>query len=200
MKVRTTIILLVVLALLAGYVYLSGRGEDATTAPGDGAAESTPIPTPVRVPVLELDPATIAALEVRSPAGAQVRLSKAANTWELEEPQESPADMFQVTQAITDLAQLTATRVFTPVEDDLTPYGLTDSMAYEVELLDDDDDVLALLRLGAPAPTGAQIYVQHDDAPAVYLVNDFAVGSVQTWLQEPPLAAPAIATPARSVP
>src|SRR5689334_8790683 len=103
MKFRTTLVLLAVLAALGGYVWWSGRqqsGASATT----GAAD---------IPVLQIDPAGIRAVEVRG-EGKQVRVERAASGWQMDAPKPGPADAFRVTDVISGLAKLQATQLITP--------------------------------------------------------------------------------------
>src|SRR5258707_1197258 len=120
MKFRTTFILLIVLAALGGYVLWSGRQKSDANATNGATA----------IPVLQLDPAGIRAVEVRG-EGKQVRVERDASGWQVKVPKPGPADAFRVTEVISGLAKLSATQTITPTGQDLAPYGL-DKPAYEV--------------------------------------------------------------------
>jgi len=181
MKFQTTLILLIVLAALGGYVLWSGRQQS-------GANATTGATT---VPVLQLDPAGIRAVEVRA-EGKQVRVERAASGWQVSLPKPGPADALRVTEVISGLAKLSATQTITPTGQDLAPYGL-DKPAYEVRL---EGGAPETLRLGAKNPDGSATYVQRASAPAIYLVKDSLIDTLERWVADPP----AQPTPAPTAP
>ena len=181
MKFRTTFILLIVLAALGGYVLWSGRQEsDANTTTGATA-----------IPVLQLDPAGIHAVEVLG-EGKQVRVERAVSGWQVKMPKPGPADAFRVTEVISGLAKLNATQTITPTGQDIAPYGL-DKPAYEVRL---EGSTPEILRLGAKNPDGSGTYVQRASAPTIYLVKGSLIDPVERWVGDPP----AQPTPAPTAP
>ena len=181
MKFRTTVVLLIVLAALGGYVLWSGRQRsDANVTTGAAA-----------IPVLQLDPAGIRAVEVRG-EGKQVRVERAANGWQVKLPKPGPADAFRVTEVISGLAKLSATQTITPTGQNLAPYGL-DKPAYEVRLEGSPPETL---RLGAKNPDGSATYVQRAAAPTIYLAKDSLIDTIERWVSDPP----AQPTPAPTAP
>jgi Domain of unknown function (DUF4340) len=181
MKFRTTFILLIVLAALGGYVLWSGRQKSDASATTGAAA----------IPVLQLDPAGILAVEVRG-EGKQVRVERDASGWQVKVPKPGPADAFRVTEVISGLAKLNATQTITPTGQDLAPYGL-DKPAYEVRL---EGSTPETLRLGAKNPDGSATYVQRAAAPAIYLAKDSLIDTIERWVSDPP----AQPTPAPTAP
>ena len=181
MKFRTTFMLLVVLAALGGYVLWSGRQKSGANDTAGAAA----------IPVLQLDPAGIRAIDVRG-EGKQVRVERDASGWQVQAPKPGPADPFRVTDVISGLAKLNATQLITPTGQDLAPYGL-DKPAYVVQL---DGSTPATLRLGAKNPDGSATYVQRPSAPTIYLVKDSLLDTVERWVSDPP----AQPTPAPTAP
>jgi hypothetical protein len=181
MKFRTTIILLVVLAALGGYVLWSGRQKSDTNATTGATAIS----------VLQLDSAGIRAVEVRG-EGKQVRVERDASGWQVNAPKPGPADALRVTQVISGLAKLNATQTITATGQNLAPYGL-DKPAYEVRL---EGGTSETLRLGAKNPDGSATYVQRSSAPTIYLVKDSLIDTVERWVGDPP----AQPTPAPTAP
>jgi len=181
MKFRTTLVLLVVLATLGGYVVWSGREKSDANATTGAAA----------VAVLQLDQAGIRAVEVRG-EGKLVRVERDASGWQIKAPKPGPADALRVTEVISGLAKLSATQMITPTSQDLAPYGL-DKPAYVVQL---DGGTSEMLRLGAKNPDGSATYVQRASTPTVYLVNDTLLDTVERWVSDPP----AQPTPAPTAP
>ncbi|NJN68558.1 MAG: DUF4340 domain-containing protein [Chloroflexaceae bacterium] len=180
MKFRTTIFLLVVLAALGLYVYLSGRNEPAEEAETTETTETTDIP------VWQFNPADVSTIEVQSEIAGQVRLEKASEGWVVVAPERHPADALRVTQVVTDLSKLSASRTIEPPGDDRSPYGL-DVPHYEVRVLGMDDQVIGVLHLGDKNPGGTGFYVQRGDEPGIYLVNSFVLDPVIRWLSDPPV-------------
>lgn len=186
MNVRTTIVLLVVLVLLAGYVLWPGSNQGAadiedTLDVSDTSSELAEI----RMPVLTVNSADIQTIEVADAAGETVTLVRQGDTWNLTAPNAAPADAFQVSRVITDLVELTASRVFTPTEGTLADYGLAEP-EYQVTL-SGADGVLARLRLGTTNPNGSSTYLQREGAPTIYLVSNFVVDGVRNWVDTPPV-------------
>jgi hypothetical protein len=138
-----------------------------------------------QVAMLNLDPAAITGVVVTGVGGQQVSLLKQGNAWNITAPITATADTLRVSQVITDFAGLTATRVFTPTEQDLSAYGL-DMPSSEI-ILSGANGVLARLRLGVPNPTNNATYVQRGDSPVIYLVNNFELDQMRNWLLSPPL-------------
>jgi hypothetical protein len=182
MKFRTTLVLLLVLAALGGYVFWSGRQKsDANATTGEA-----------NIPVLQLDPASIRAVEVRG-AGKQVRVERDGAGWRVNVPKPGPADAFRVTEVISGLARLNATQTITPTSQDLAPFGL-DKPAYEVQI--EGGSAPETLRLGGKNPDGSATYVQRASAPVIYLVKDTLIDTVERWVSDPP----AQPTPAPTAP
>ncbi len=187
MSIRTTIILLVVLLLLGGYVFWSGQNADETDETALEDTETTPL-------LPEVAPADVQAIAVTSANGEEVSLLRQDDAWSIIAPAAAPADTMQVTQVISELVQLNVTRVITPTEPDLAPYGLDDP-AYEVELAG-EEGVLAQLYLGATNPNQTATYVRRDDEEEViYLVSSFTLNSLQEWVTTPPIQPTPLPTP-----
>jgi Domain of unknown function (DUF4340) len=181
MKFRTTFVLLIVLAALGGYVLWSGRQKSDASATTGATA----------VPVFQLEPAGIQAIEVRG-EGKQVRVVRAASEWQIALPKPGPADTLRVTEVISGLATLNATQTITPTSQNLAPYGL-DKPAYEVRI---EGGTPETLRLGAKNPDGSATYVQRASAPTIYLVKDSLIDTIERWVADPP----AQPTPAPTAP
>lgn len=194
MNVRTTIILLVVMVVLGGYVFWSGNNSSGTGV--DDASSSLGLDTSMdeaRTPILSVNTADIQAIEVTNAEGTTVSLARAGDSWNLTQPDAEPADAGAVTQVITDLVGLTATRSITETSEDLSAYGL-DKPAYEV-ILSGENGELARLRLGGANPNGSATYVQRDTEPTIYLVSNFILDGVRNWITTPPVKPTPVPTP-----
>jgi hypothetical protein len=80
---------------------------------------------------------------------------------------------------------LDATRIITPTDQNLAPYGL-DNPAYTVALLGAGGE-LARLRLGGSNLNNTATYVQRNMEPTIYLVNNFTLDTLRTWTTRPPV-------------
>ncbi len=177
MNFRITLILLIVLIALGGYLYWSGRNQTDTAENGESQIET--------VSVLELNPEDIQGITVTSPTSGTLSLSRSSDTWNITDPLDEPANSVRVTQVVSDVAGLSATRIITPTDDNLAQYGL-DTPAYTVDLVG-DGDTLATLHLGNASPSGSGTYIQVDTSPTIYLVPSIEISDFQEWVSTPPL-------------
>lgn len=176
MKFRTTLILLVIFAALGGYVYLTREKEPPSTTKTE------------TIPILELDPQTIYALEVRDDQNQRIRLEKEREkqAWHLVTPVIEAADLLQVTRVITDLSKLQATRAIPPSEAQaLDTYGLAPHR-YEVQLFGANGEVIAQLQLGDQNPARTARYVRHEGKADIYLVSSYLLEPLTRWITRPP--------------
>lgn len=188
MNTRTTVVLLVVLIVLGGYVYWSGQG-----APTSSATPSTS-----EAPVVQVNAADVSAVVIDGNGGKQVRAERSGNDWKLTAPNAASADAGRVNTLLNDIATLKATRVITPTNSDLAPYGLS-TPTYKVELLKGTTP-LTTLKVGSKNPDGSGVYLQRDGAATVYLVSSSILGSAENWLSDPPIKpTPAPTTPPLTV-
>src|SRR5579859_6906783 len=108
MKFRTTLILLAICVVLGGYVVWSGNQQ----------SHATPTATP-QVTVLQLNKDTISAIAIHDQRGNQVQAQRTGSDWQLTVPARKPADLTRVTEVISGLASLNATRTITPTDQGL---------------------------------------------------------------------------------
>lgn len=188
MSFRTTIILLVALVALGGFLFFSNRNQEEPDE--DVAAVET-------ISVLEVAAADVQAISITDSDGENVSVAQEDGVWRITAPEAEPADAAEVTRVISDIVSLTATRVITPTDDDRAPFGLAEP-AYEVELVG-EHGVLARLKVGSTNPSGNATYLQRaDDASVIYLVDTFALQDVQGWLTAPPVPPTPTPVPAQS--
>lgn len=184
MKFSTTLILLVVLVVLGGYVYWSGRGQASSTSDGT--------PTPEHVTVVRLNATDVSAIVVRDKDGKQVRAERDGTTWKLTAPVADPGDTARISSLADQLTQLQATRIITPTSQDLAPFGLT-TPTYDIQLLKGTMP-LAELKLGTKNPDGSATYVQLANSPTIYLSSDISLDTATGWISDPPVQPTAVPT------
>ncbi|MGQ9585028.1 MAG: DUF4340 domain-containing protein [Anaerolineae bacterium] len=175
MRLRNTLILLVLLALLGGYVYFfEVRG---------GGSGVGPTPTPSSVQVLGLNASDVSKLTVEGAEGT-VRLSRpAGGSWQMEVPSQAEADDVRVNSVVSSLAWLSASRAITETTD-LEPFGLAaPSWKVEITLADGTREQVYI---GDTNPAGSQYYVRKEGDPAIYLVYASTIEGLQRLVKEPP--------------
>ena len=153
----STIILIVVLAGLGGYIYFvdSKRPEPGV----NGGAAS------LRVYALEVDKIDELKLTYN---GETSLLRKSASGWTMVEPvhtEADPAEAISLAQALTNLERV---RVLDENPGDLTPFGLAQPPII-VEFK--GAGVVGSLKLGRKTPTQGEIYAQKNGEKAVFLVS-----------------------------
>jgi hypothetical protein len=178
---RITLILVILLAALGGYIYLfeMQSDEDESSRPDELLYDRA---------YGEYD---IVELEILGPQG-KAHFARTDQTltqdWEMLQPNSLPpdrVDQVRVNGAATSLGHLTSSQVITGVAD-LAQYGL-DPPDLTVTLTISDGQKITLLT-GAETPVNDSRYLRIVDGDqSVYLVLGFAVDNVHRLLDEPPL-------------
>ena len=153
----STIVLIVVLAGLGGYIYFvdSKRPEPG----GDGGAANE------KVYALEVDKIDELKLTYN---GETSLLRKSASGWTMVQPVQTeadPAEAISLAQALTNLERV---RVLDENPGDLTPFGLAQPPIV-VEFK--GAGVSGSLKLGRKTPTQGEMYAQKNGEQAVFLVS-----------------------------
>lgn len=173
MKYRNTLIMLVVLVALIGFLYYDQQQQ---------ATKPTATPQPV-LKLLDLNADDVTALTVTVPPSRTVA-HKDNGAWLLDEPTKEEADTAQLSGIVTQLAKLTATRALTVTPTDLAPFGLvTGTMTLELKLKDNRTEVI---RVGNATLGGSDNYVQHVGDPKVYLAPLANFSTLQQIVSVPP--------------
>ncbi len=173
-KSRNIIILVVVLALLAGsYLFLANRPEPEDTEPVNK-----------KISLLRFDKNDISKMELNNEHGQLVihRVEKEVEEekdgkkekvtkamWEVEYPHEIAIKQTSVDDVAYSFANLEAERIIeeeTP--EDLTPYGLADPEAVAHVSL--QDGTKHTVYVGSKTPAGNTYYLMLDDDPKIYEV------------------------------
>ena len=153
----STIILIVVLAGLGGYIYFVDSKRPEPGVDGGAATE--------KVYALEVDKIDELKLTYN---GETSLLRKSASGWAMVEPvptEADPAEAISLAQALTNLERV---RVLDENPGDLTPFGLAQPPII-VEFK--GAGVSGSLKLGRKTPTQGEMYAQKNGEKAVFLVS-----------------------------
>ena len=190
MRFRNTLILIVILALLGGYVYLTEFRKQ----------ERQPIEERGKV-LFDLKAADIVGITVRKPGEGTEQVARLrreeGQPWQIEEPLQEPAYETTVNSLVESLAKLDASRQLEANPGDLDIYGLKDKpLEIAIKLKDGKEHVLLV---GEMNPTKTGYFVQRRGDPAVYLVWTSPVVDLEGWLTEPPTIPTPTPSPAPTV-
>lgn len=173
MKLRGTLILLALLALLGGYVYFFEVKKPATP---EKKATTT-------VTVLDLPYSDVVGVEVRSEDGEAKLARQPEAGWKVMKPKEKEADQDRVERVIKGLSPLRATRALTEAMD-LKAFGLSEpKTSITVTLRDGSEEVLLI---GDKNPAGTAYYVQRKGDEAIYLVYTSVIDGFKRMVTNPP--------------
>ena len=168
-RTSSTLILLLVALGLGGYLYFveSDRPvEDENVKPK----------------VFTYDAARITQVQVKSSAGEVTSLRKGANdTWTIVQPSEAPADRNNISDVVTNLANLEEQRVVDENATDLKAYGLAEpriDVTFNVEGEKEPKRIL----LGEKTPASSGIYAKLPSNNRVFLV----ASTVETAVDKSP--------------
>lgn len=178
---RITIALLVVLAVLGGYIWYTFLREDAPPI-----EPVTPAPTPIAV--LEFDDSQATALQVRDVKNNQTtRVVREGDAWKMEQPAQGGAFAPPIERLLFALAALKADRkIASPT--DLAGYGLNPP-AHQVQVTM-PGGAMFTLTLGNQNPDGNYYYAMKDSDAAVYLINSSIGDDIREFVTAPPYTPP----------
>jgi hypothetical protein len=160
---RSTLVLLVVAALLGGYIYF---GEMRRPDPDDRAPED-------RV-FAELDAGSITSVTVRAANGDETTVERDGAGWRMTAPVQARADAAEVAGVTSNLASLDRSRVIDEAPDDLSAFGLDDpriAVGFSAETGEQT------LLLGSRTVTGGDMYAKLEHEPRVFLVPSWLESS-----------------------
>jgi hypothetical protein len=177
---RTTLIAVLVFAVILAYVLLVERDKAPPAEPG-----VTPSPTPVTL--LRIAPQDLRAIQATD-GSRTLRLAREGEEWQVDEGQgrRKAVDAVAVSMTADDLAGLQARSVVLDALTDAATYGL-DPPALSLTLQTAGGGEVRLAA-GREAPGGAAFYVQLDGDPRLYLVDHYRIEPFLRWLSEPPYA------------
>jgi hypothetical protein len=156
----STIVLVVVLAGLVGYIYF----VDSKQEPSGTTAREKPF-TSVQADDIE-------EVQVKSAEGETTRLQKVDGKWQLVEPVQAAADTGELTTIASSLSTLEIQRVVDENASDLKQYGL-EPARIEIAFRPKGQKDLRRLHIGEKTPTGSDLYARFPDQKRVFLVSSY---------------------------
>lgn len=185
MNIRTTLILLAVLIIVAGIVYYSEFYKP-------GQATATPAASGSSM-LLELSSPAISGITVRDTV-SNTRVSATrdvSGTWWLADPAGQPGDPTILNSMASRLSSIYIQRVLTPTGS-LGEFGLlTPTLTVEVG---STSGPLSFV-VGDMTPSQGAYYAQKPGDPHVYLVSAGLINELREFAGEPPVAAPPTPAP-----
>jgi hypothetical protein len=160
---RSTLVLLVALIALGGYIYYSNSHPPADTDTEPKLFTA-------------LDSSTVSDLTVKSKNGDVTTLKKDAGVWKIVAPIETAASDIDAAGVANVLADVRRVRVLEESPTDLKQYGLDDPKV-RVEFKTSDGKTGKLL-LGDATVTGGNLYAKKNDEPAVILIGQYHEASL----------------------
>ena len=180
MRYRNTLILLVVLAALAAYVFIVEKPFAPQATPEDDYP--TPIPS---VLVFAADQATVVRLSRRDTEQlTELRLGD-DGIWRITAPVEEEADAPQVTRLVDTLASLRPSRVLTGTAESLADYELDPPLLRADVKLSSGEAVW--VALGATNPSSSGRYGRVSGDERVFLMPYYVGSDIERYLNAPPV-------------
>jgi hypothetical protein len=158
---RSTLVLVVVLAGLVGYIYFV-----------ESKKTETPAGEEVKPKVFSVTADKIADLSVKSATGEETVLKKTDGSWQIVQPVQSAADQAEVSGLTSNLATLEIQRVVDERATDLKQYGLAEPRVDVGFKAAGDKDFHHLL-IGDKTATGGDLYARLQNRQKVFLVSAF---------------------------
>ena len=158
--IRSTAVLLIVLAGLGGYIYFVDANRDPAALDAKPRA------------FVELSADDIEEMQIRSDGGETSRVRRVGENWELIEPSAADADAGVVGTVTSNLASLEVQRVVDEQPADLSQYGLAPARIDVAFRLEGQQDFEHLL-VGERTPTGGDLFARRPDETRVFLISSF---------------------------
>jgi len=175
MRWRNTLILLVILAILAAYVYfIESKKEIPTTS------KKTPTPQ-----VININAADVVTFEIHTEESTTRLVREKGEPWRLEKPVKKEADDEKVNRVLDRITTLTARRAITETTESLESFGLAEPQM-EVTLILADGREQKLL-VGEQTPQRSAYYVQKPGDATIYLVQTGIIADLQRFVNIPPV-------------
>ena len=152
----STIILLLVLVGLVGYIYFA----DAPPA------------TEAKPKAFTVSPENIEEVQIKNADGETARAQRIDTSWQVVEPVKADADAAEVAAITSGLASLEVQRVVAENPTDVKQYGL-EPARLEVAFREKDQKEFRRLLIGEKTPTGSDLYARTPDQGRVFLISSY---------------------------
>ena len=185
MNIRTTLILLAVLIIVAGIVYYSEFYKPGQAMATPAASGSTML--------IELSSPAISGITVRDTLSNTIvsATRDVSGTWWLADPAGQPGDPATLNSMASRLSSIYVQRVLTPTGS-LGEFGLlTPTLTVEVGSTSGPMSFV----VGDTTPSQGAYYVQKPGDARVYLVDAGLVGELRQFAGKPPVATPPTPAP-----
>jgi hypothetical protein len=179
MNRRNLLILLVVLAVLGGYVYFAEVRQDKSPAEETSTEQSS---------LWTMSAEDVIRLEIEQPVtAAAVRLTYYGEEvgWQCSEPPLEATDQDRVQQIVSQLADIRANRVLSETNEPLSVFGLA-APGYVIRIMPLDEDEIVLC-IGDKNPQGTAYYAQIEGQQPIYLLPTDALDQAIGLLTSPPV-------------
>lgn len=181
MNYRTTVVLLIVLLGLIGYLVWQASVP----------AQPNPTPTPVvpSLPTGLLPTMTIADVDTLSITRLSDEFSRSfqrqeEDNWQQTVPTQTVVLTVTVQAYASGLTRLTSRRTISPEQNGLTAYGL-ENPVYQIELQTKSAGTF-LFFIGNPTPAKDGFYLQRPNDPNIYIVPPTVIQGLMDLLVNPP--------------
>jgi hypothetical protein len=156
---KSTFLLLGVLAGLVGYIYFVDSKKDTNADTREKA-----------LPTVAAD--AIEEIEIKAEDGERTSLRKTDGQWKITEPVSADADASELSSITNSLADISIERVVEENPADLQRFGL-DPPRIEVSFRAKDGKEPQRLLVGDKTPTGSEVYARTPDKPRVFILASF---------------------------
>jgi hypothetical protein len=158
--IKSTILLVVVLGGLGGYIYFVDSNRDPAAATANAKAFT------------DLVPDNIEEIEIRNADGVTSHVQKIGTDWQLIAPDKADADDGVVGTVTSNLSTLEVQRVVDENPTDLAQYGLNPPRVDLSFRLKDQKEFQRLL-VGEKTPTGGDFFAKRPNETRVFLISSF---------------------------
>jgi hypothetical protein len=157
---RSTIVLLVLLVGIGGYIYFVESERDPTAADAKPKAFT------------ELAADSIEEIRIKNADGETSHLQKVGDNWQLLAPQKAAADTGVVGTVTSNLSTLEVQRVVDENPSDLKQYGLEPARV-DVQFRLKDQKDFQQLYVGDKTPTGGDVFARRPNEKRVFLISSY---------------------------
>ena len=162
MQFRNTLIVLILLALVGGYIYFfqAGKPEEET------------------VKLFKIDPGDITRINLKYP-DREIEVARSGDKWKVVKPIQADADSSAITTLTHEIADCEVKRTVDEHPTDLAQFGLAKPAVTVVAST--KDKTWPGVEVGKNSPIGYSVYIKTTDKPAVMLTSGaFGPGTKRT--------------------